>query len=63
MSAPTVIRAGAADRIVPATANRALADQIPGAELVLMRRAGHLLPHRHADRLAEVIAEFAAGSR
>lgn len=63
ISAPTVILAGAADRIVPATANRALADQIPGAELVLMRRAGHLLPHRHADRLAEVIAEFAAGSR
>ena len=55
IGAPTVIVAGVADRIVPAAASRALADQINGAELVMLPRAGHLLPHRHAARLAEVI--------
>lgn len=50
-----MIVAGAADRIVPTAAAEALAGQIPGAELVLLRRAGHLLPHRHAERLAEII--------
>ena len=44
-----------ADRIVPTAANEALAGQIPGAEFVLLRRAGHLLPHRHPERLAEII--------
>jgi 3-oxoadipate enol-lactonase len=55
ISTPTVIVAGAADRIVPTAAAELLAQQIPGAELVLLRRAGHLLPHRHADKLAELI--------
>ena len=55
ISAPTVIVAGAADRIVPTAAAELLSQQIRGAELVLLRRAGHLLPHRHADKLAEII--------
>lgn len=55
ISAPTVIVAGAADRIVPTAAAELLSHQIPDAELVLLRRAGHLLPHRHADMLAEII--------
>jgi pimeloyl-ACP methyl ester carboxylesterase len=55
ISTPTVIVAGAADRIVPTAAAELLAQQIPGAELMLLRRAGHLLPHRHADKLAEII--------
>jgi pimeloyl-ACP methyl ester carboxylesterase len=58
ITAPTVIVAGEADRIVPAGAARALAEQIPGAELQLLPRAGHLLLHRHADRLAEIIARL-----
>src|SRR5207253_490027 len=49
ISAPTVIVSGAADRIVPTAAGHALARQIAGAELVLIPRAGHLLPHRHAE--------------
>jgi pimeloyl-ACP methyl ester carboxylesterase len=52
---PTVVVAGAADRIVPSAAAELLAGQIPGAELVMLRRAGHLLPHRHAAKLAEII--------
>jgi len=58
ITAPTVIVAGEADRIVPAGAARALADQIPGAELQLLPRAGHLLLHRHADLLAQIIARL-----
>jgi pimeloyl-ACP methyl ester carboxylesterase len=55
ISVPAVIVAGAADHVVPATAARALATQIPGAQLVLLERAGHLLPQMHAERLAEII--------
>lgn len=55
IAVPTVIVAGAHDRIVPAAAARALATQIPGAELVLLAGAGHLLPHRHGERLAAII--------
>lgn len=55
VATPTVVVAGAADRIVPTAANEELAAQIPGAEFVLLRRAGHLLPHRHAERLAEIV--------
>ena len=62
IATPTVIVAGAADRIVPTAAAEALAEQIAGAELVLLRRAGHLLPHRHADRLAEIIEARARSS-
>lgn len=57
IKAPTVIVAGTADRIVPVRAARTLAEQIPGAELVLLPGAGHLLPQRHGARLAEVVVE------
>jgi pimeloyl-ACP methyl ester carboxylesterase len=59
ISAPTVVVAGAADHVVPANAARALARQIPDAQLVLLPRAGHLLPQLHAARLAEIIARTA----
>lgn len=62
ISAPTVIVAGAADRIVPTAAAELLAQQIPGAELVMLNRAGHLLPHRHAEKLAEIIEARARSS-
>ena len=56
ISAPTTIVAGAGDRVVPIAAARRLAVQIPGAELVEVEHAGHLLHVQHAGRLAEVIA-------
>ncbi len=56
ISVPTTIVAGSADRIVPRDAAQRLADQVPGAELVLLPDAGHLLPFQHARRLAEIIA-------
>jgi pimeloyl-ACP methyl ester carboxylesterase len=61
ISTPTTILVGSADRVVPAVSARQLASQIPAAELVLLERAGHLLPLQHAARLAEVIGRAAAG--
>lgn len=55
ISAPTTIVSGTADHVVPATAVRRLAGQIPGAELVEIEHAGHLLHVQHAGRLAEII--------
>jgi pyruvate dehydrogenase E2 component (dihydrolipoamide acetyltransferase) len=55
ISAPTTIVVGSADRIVPLAAARHLAVQIPGAQLRLIDRGGHLLPQRHAESLAELI--------
>ncbi len=56
ISAPTTIVAGTADRVVPIAAARRLATQIPGADLVELEDAGHLLHIRHAGELANVIA-------
>jgi pimeloyl-ACP methyl ester carboxylesterase len=52
--APTTIMIGSADVVVPPASARRLAEQIPGAELVWIEGAGHLLPLRHAQRVAEV---------
>jgi pimeloyl-ACP methyl ester carboxylesterase len=41
--------------VVPASAPRALADQIPGARLIVLDEAGHLLPQRHAHQLSTAI--------
>jgi pimeloyl-ACP methyl ester carboxylesterase len=56
LSAPTTIVAGTADRVVPIGAARRLATQVPGAELVEIEAAGHLVHLRHTDELAQVIA-------
>ncbi|HUA06485.1 MAG TPA: alpha/beta hydrolase [Solirubrobacteraceae bacterium] len=56
ISAPTTIVAGTADRVVPIAAARRVATQIPGAELVELAHAGHLLHQHHAGELARVIA-------
>jgi pimeloyl-ACP methyl ester carboxylesterase len=55
IAAPTTILTGAEDRIVPRAAPQALATQIPGARLVVLEGAGHLLPQLHADRVADAI--------
>lgn len=56
ISAPTAIVAGTADRVVPIAAARRLALQIPGAELVEIEHAGHLVHLHHASELSRVIA-------
>ena len=48
--------AGTVDNVVPIAAARRLAGQIPGAELVEIEHAGHLLHQHHAGEVARVIA-------
>jgi pimeloyl-ACP methyl ester carboxylesterase len=55
LAAPAVV-AGADDRIVPVSAARRLVGQIPGAKLVILEHAGHLLPLQNPERLAAVVA-------
>jgi pimeloyl-ACP methyl ester carboxylesterase len=59
ITAPTTIVGGTADRIVPGNSIRQLAEQIPYAELVLLERAGHLLPLQEPERLADLITAAA----
>jgi pimeloyl-ACP methyl ester carboxylesterase len=63
ISAPTTIAIGTADVIVPLSSARELAQQIPGAELVELEGATHLLPQLHAQWLADVILEAARRAR
>ncbi len=41
IKAPTLVIAGDADRIIPADNSKVLASRIPGAELVIVKNAGH----------------------
>jgi len=52
ISAPTTILTGSRDEVVPLESLQLLATQIPGAELVILDHAGHLLPLRHAEQVA-----------
>lgn len=55
ITAPTTIVAGAEDRVVPRRAAQALAQQIPGAHLVVSEHAGHLLPQHDPQLIADAI--------
>jgi pimeloyl-ACP methyl ester carboxylesterase len=60
ISAPATILAGDRDRIVPLSSARLLAKQIPGAKLLVLPGAGHLLAARHPERIAEAIVSAGA---
>jgi len=55
----TVVIIGSADIIVPPASARLLAGQIPGAQLEVIELGGHLLPLRHAQRVASVAVALA----
>jgi pimeloyl-ACP methyl ester carboxylesterase len=52
---PTTVVVGGRDRVVSPQAQRALAERIPGAQLVELPDAGHLIPYRRAAALAEIV--------
>jgi pimeloyl-ACP methyl ester carboxylesterase len=52
---PTTIVVGTRDTLTPVDRARELADTIPGAHLVTIDKAGHMLPLEEPDRLAEAI--------
>ncbi len=55
---PALIIHGSSDPLVPMSAARELAELIPGAELVVIRGAGHLPYLTHADEVNAAIARF-----
>ncbi|MHB8689797.1 MAG: alpha/beta fold hydrolase [Solirubrobacteraceae bacterium] len=59
ITAPTTILIGEHDQVVPPNSARQLAKQIPGAHLVTIERAGHLLPFNRPALLAELISRAA----
>ena len=58
LQVPTLVIHGLADSMCDASGGRATAENIPGAELVLMEGMGHDLPPGLRTQLAERIAEF-----
>jgi pimeloyl-ACP methyl ester carboxylesterase len=56
---PTAVVAGCRDRVVPARATADLAEAIPGAELVWVPGAGHLVPQEAAGVLVAIIRRYA----
>ncbi|WP_231971467.1 alpha/beta fold hydrolase [Mycobacterium sp. E3198] len=55
---PTVVMVGTADRTTPQSHSRRLADGVPGARLVSVPGAGHLLNWEAPDELIEVVESF-----
>jgi pimeloyl-ACP methyl ester carboxylesterase len=53
--APTAIVIGAADRVVTPASARRLGEQIPGARVIELLRANHLVPQQRPEWLADVI--------
>ncbi len=58
IAVPTVVMVGSADRTTPPTHSRRLAAGIPGARLVTLPDAGHMLNWEAPDELVSVIEEF-----
>ena len=55
---PTLVVAGDEDKVYPTRIARELAQRIPGAELVLMRGAGHLPNLERPGRFNEILLDF-----
>ena len=58
IEAPTLVVTSEEDAIVPAAHGPAWRDLIPGAELVTIRGAGHLVELEQPERFASVVKEF-----
>lgn len=60
IAVPTTVVVGSRDLLTPPRLGRALAAAIPGARLVEVPGAGHMLPFEEPDRLAELILSAGA---
>jgi 3-oxoadipate enol-lactonase len=59
IAVPTVVVVGTADRMVPPATGRRLAATIPGADLVELEGAGHLLAHQRPRDVAAAVRRLA----
>jgi pimeloyl-ACP methyl ester carboxylesterase len=55
---PTLVVGGDEDKVYPVQIARDLAKRIPGAELVIMKGAGHLPNIERPERFNEILLEF-----
>lgn len=60
IAAPTLVVHGAADLLVPTANGTLLAGRIPGAELVLVPGAGHMLQADAGDVVRDAVLAFLA---
>jgi pimeloyl-ACP methyl ester carboxylesterase len=60
VAVPTLVVHGDADLLVPTANGRRLAERIPGAELVLVPGAGHMLQADGGDQVREAVLGFLA---
>jgi pimeloyl-ACP methyl ester carboxylesterase len=60
IEAPTLVVVGEHDAITPPDTARAMADAIPGAELVVIPDAGHLTPMENPDAFNRALDDFLA---
>jgi pimeloyl-ACP methyl ester carboxylesterase len=56
---PTLVVAGTADLLTPPAEARRIAARIPGARLVLLERAGHMIMLERADEFHALLLDFA----
>jgi non-heme chloroperoxidase len=59
VAAPTTVVVGSRDLLTPPRLGRAIVAAVPGARLVEVPGAGHMLPYEEPDLLAEIIASAA----
>jgi non-heme chloroperoxidase len=62
VAVPTTVVVGRRDLLTPPRLARALAAAIPGARLVEVPAAGHMLPYEEPDLLADLIVSAAEGA-
>lgn len=55
---PTLVLAGAEDRLVPVENSRRIAEAIPGARLVLLPGAGHCFPFERFEATVRELTDF-----
>jgi pimeloyl-ACP methyl ester carboxylesterase len=58
ISVPTVVMVGSADRTTPPNHARRLAAGVPGARLITVPDAGHMLNWEAAETLVDLIESF-----
>ena len=58
IAAPTLVVHGELDALVPPANGRTIADRIPGAELVLVPNANHVLMTDQPERVSTVLVEW-----
>jgi 3-oxoadipate enol-lactonase len=58
ISVPTLVIAGEEDTVYPPELARAMAKRIPGAELIMFERTGHLANLEHPERFNKAVLDF-----